>query len=274
MPSFDHPIRQATTSHRRAGSDRGALAFAIAIGLALAATSGAVLSGIGSGAVENLARVTGFGRGEAIEQEQRRQANTMFVLERAVGAVASEIAALQIKGPGQTSRADVPVAARFARIDADIAALRSEIAAVRTAREEILSGTARAGTVDRLAADLQGARIEIADLRSSIDERDGARREEIAAITTRIARIEEVIAARDVTASIPATTHRRRPARAPLAGWTVRSDATGAPIVSHRGATFAALQGLDVPGLGPITAVRQRGDRWEVVTPKGTLVER
>lgn len=271
MTSFDSPLRQVAPARRGTG-DRGALAFAIAVGLALATTGGAVLSGVGSGAVENFARVTGFGRGETIEQEQRRQANAMFLLERTVGAVASEIAALQTRPPG--SRTDVPVAARFAKLDADIAALRSEIATVRAARDEIVSGAARTGTVDRLAADLQGARLEIAGLRTSIDERDGARRDEIAAITARIGRIEEVIAARDVTASIPAPAQRRRAARAPLAGWTVRSDASGAPIVSRRGTTYAALQGLDVPGLGPITAVRQRGDRWEVVTPKGTLLER
>lgn len=224
--------------------DWTALSLFLAVGFALAITGGATLSGAAMGTLQQALRAIDFGR-EAREaaanvaKEQRRQAQSIGKIERVLDNVVAEIATIN-------SRVDV--AGSSAPLRADMHKLNAAIA--------------KDG-------------LEIAGLRSSITEHEKTRREEMTTINKRLDRLETLMTGtgHDLTGSI-----RPRPPMRPrmqrVSNWSVDWAGSEGAVVSGNGETHAVTPGSVIPGVGRVTGVRQRGDRWIVVTEKGIIAQR
>jgi hypothetical protein len=230
-----------SNSHRSAPlpkEDPVAFTFLIAVGLAVAVTSGAALSGFASGAVQDMLRTAGFGQSDLIKSEQQRQAIALAKIEGSLGQVRSEIARL---------------------------AARADAAADARQREAAKSVPATNGRAD----------IELATLRTTIDEHEERNSSALTAVNKRIDWLETLVYSRDATGSaqptVPAT--RRRGAKAKSA-WIVLHAEEGLAVIGGTGGTIDVTPGYVMPELGRVAAIRQRGGRWEVVTEKGTLTQR
>jgi hypothetical protein len=216
--------------------DSAALAFLGAMLLVLALIMGVSMSAAASGSVQDIVRTVKavFGIPDTLAVEQEYQAQVIQTLERRIQAVTADVRGLTSRQ--QINRyQDAAVSDRFATIETDIAALTAEVRTLRAA-----SNATSAVRVDFLEATLvevggglaslrssfdafaEGQRKEIADLaettRNDIAGLAQSTRKDITDITTRIDRIEQTLAARDVTASIPVRKKRvvkkRRPAAA------------------------------------------------------------
>jgi hypothetical protein len=233
-------------------SDLTALTLFIAIGFAVAITGGVALSGAAMGTLQQALRALDFGR-EAREattlvaREQRRQAQSIGKLERVLDNVVSEIATLN-------SRVDVT------------ASVRPEPTRAEPARAEL----------QKLNAAIAKENLEIGALRSSISESEKARREDVSTINKRLDRLESLVtgAGHDLTGSIrPKPIMRPRPQRT-VSNWSVDWAGTEGAVVSGDGGTLAVSPGSVIPGLGRVAGIRQRGERWIVVTDKGVIAQR
>ena len=157
------------------------------------------------------------------------------------------------------------MSARFVELDTQIEMLRAEIAALKM--NQI------ANTADGLAI----ARIDVAGLRSTLDEMAATTRKDISAITKRLDKLESIIESRgDVTASIgsqtkPALPKIKRRAAAAGASWVVEASAEGIAVVKGRSGRFEVREGSTLPGLGRVTGIVQQGGRWVVNTTRGQL---
>jgi hypothetical protein len=201
--------------------DSAALAFLGAMLLVLALVMGVSMSAAASGGIQDLVRSVKavFGAEETLVTEQQRQASVIAVLERRVHDVTAEVG-------GLTSRAhlaryqDAAVSDRFATIETDIAALTAEIRALRTARNEAPADGQREQAA-HLERGLAAAGNDILALRSSLGAYDQAHRKDIADlaqahrkdiadITTRVDRIEQMVASREVTGSVRPVRKKKR----------------------------------------------------------------
>jgi hypothetical protein len=197
--------------------DSATLAVLGAMLLVLALIMGVSMSAAASGGVQDVVRTikAAFGSPDMLAVEQEYQAQVIQALERRIQAVTAEVR-------GLTSRAqvnryqDAATGDRFSTIETDIAALTAEVRALRTARTGV-----SAAQVDFLEATLVEVGGGVMTLRSSFDafaeatRRDIAglaqsTRKDITAITTRIDRIEQTLAQREVTASIPTQPRKRK----------------------------------------------------------------
>jgi hypothetical protein len=228
--------------------DSVAFAFLIAMALAAAVATGASLSGVASGAVQDVLRTAGFGRDSEIKAEQRRQALALAKLENTFGLVRGKVALL-------TSRID----------DTD----RSR----REAAQEALHQASKPAPGE-VAAD-----IDIAALRTSLDEHAERNRNEFSAINKRIDWLEKLVYSQDATGSVqpaaPAPSGRqRRGAQSTQStpGWFVLHAEQGVAVIAGKGGTVDVTPGFVVPELGRIAAIRQQGGRWIVVTDKGMTI--
>jgi len=216
--------------------DPVAFAFLIAMGVAVAVVSGAALSGIASGAVQDVLRTAGVGQNDAIKAEQRRQAMALATIEGSLGLVRGEVAVLA------------------ARADAAADALRHQ-----------------AGKPDPGPSD-----IDVAALRSSIDEHAERNRNALVAVNKRIDWLETLVYRQDATGSVqPATpaAARRRGAKSKSA-WIVLHAQDGVAVIGGSSGAIDVTPGYVIPELGRVAAIRQRGGHWEVVTEKGTITQR
>ena len=223
-------------------SDLTALTLFIAIGFAVAITGGVALSGAATGALQQALRAIDFGRdareaAATVAREQRRQAQSIGKLERVLDTVVAEIATLN-------TRTDV----------GNAAPLRADM--------------------HKLNAAIVKDGIEIAGLRSSISEHEKARRDDVTIINKRLDRLETLMTGHDLTGSIrPKPLPRPRPQRA-VTNWSVDWAGHEGAVVSGEGGTLAVSAGSVIPGLGRVASVRQRGDRWIVITDKGVIAQR
>jgi len=235
-------------------SDLTALTLFIAIGFAVAITGGAALSGAAMGTLQQALHALDFGRdareaAAAVGREQRRQAQSVGKLERVLDNVVSEIATLNS---------------------------RIEVAGRATSRTEPLRPEPTRLELQKLNAAVTKDSIEIGTLRSSINENEKARREDVATINKRLERLESLVtsAGHDLTGSIrPKPIMRPRPQRT-VSNWSVDWAGTEGAVVSGDGGTLAVSPGSVIPGLGRVASVRQRGERWIVVTDKGVIAQR
>jgi hypothetical protein len=76
----------------------------ITLVLAAAVLTGASLSGVASGAVQDMLHTAGFGRNDEILAEQRRHAQSLERIELAVGRVRTDIALLNARIDEATNR--------------------------------------------------------------------------------------------------------------------------------------------------------------------------
>jgi hypothetical protein len=221
--------------------DPVAFAFLIAMSLAAAVVTGGALSGVASGAMQDLLRTAGFGRDSDIQAEQRRQAVALAKVEASLGLARGEIATLNARADG-----------------ADAA--RQE--AVQTKAAETNSG----------AGD---TRIDLSALRNSLDDHEERNRHAFSAVNKRIDWLETLVYSQDATGSVqPAAPPARRRGSQSTSGWFVLHAESGLAVISGKGGTIDVTPGFVIPQYGRVAAIRQQGGRWEVVTDKGTIRER
>jgi hypothetical protein len=222
--------------------DPVAFAFLIAIGLAAAVVTGGALSGVASGAAQDLLRAAGFGRDTAIEAEQHRQAAVLARLDTALGLMRNKVAQL-------AARAD----------EAD--ALRRQTPPTRSTAEAGASGGNDRG-------------IELTALRTSLDAQEERSRNAFGAVNKRIDWLETLVYRADATGSTqgaaPPASAKRRGRQA----WYLLHAEPGVAVISGKGGTIDVTPGFVIPQFGRVATIRQQGGHWEVVTDKGTIRER
>jgi hypothetical protein len=158
--------------------------------------------------------------------------------------------------------------ARLVDLDFEIEVLKAQIAALKAGRPDT------GGWAKSVDDDLATARKEIVGLRSTLDERTTANRNDITALTKRLDKIEAIIAARgDVTASIAPTKHVVAKPKRRVAGssWVVEAAAEGIAVVKGRSGRFEVKEGSILPGLGRVTDISQKEGRWVVNTTRGPV---
>jgi hypothetical protein len=244
IPSRNARMRHPTNSPAK--QDPVAFAFLIAISLAAAVATGSALSGVASGAVQDLLRTAGFGRDTAIEAEQHRQAAVLARLENSLGLTRNKVAQL-------ATRADEADVQRRASSPPPVAA----------------------GETDSRTDDLE---IGLASLRTSLVEHEERNRDAFAAVNKRIDWLETLVYSQDATGSVPgaapgAPGATRRGARK-TSGWYVLHAQEGVAVISGKGGTIDVTPGFVIPQFGRVAAIRQQDGHWEVVTDKGTIRER
>jgi septal ring factor EnvC (AmiA/AmiB activator) len=222
--------------------DKAAIAFLAAVGLALAVTAGVLFSAAATGAVQDLMHAVGFGRTDAIAAEQRRQTAEVIRVRQTVGDLKGAVARLERSHPNLTrelirlqgrveksGQTELAIINRIGTLAADLAALKAEMNAVRSAASEAASHTEAAvaerfakldsemttlrrevtavsldvgetgvdaawrAHVDDLNASLARSGIEIGALRSTLDSREQAYRSELEAQRTNIVAIAQRI---------------------------------------------------------------------------------
>jgi hypothetical protein len=188
----------------------------------------------------------------------------MLGLKKLIADLSVEVDSLNTRV--ETSKPAPDATARLVALDSQIEMLRAEIAALKANQV--------AGSSEGLAA----ARIDVAGLRSSLDEVATTTRKDISALTKRLDKLETIIESRgDVTASIgpasakPALAKMKRRAAAAGATWVVEASAEGIAVVRGRSGRFEVKEGSSLPGLGRVTAITQQGGRWVVNTTRGQV---
>jgi Skp family chaperone for outer membrane proteins len=192
-------MKHQTTGARTTKHDTTALALLGAMFIVLAIVGGASLSAAGTGALQKIVSVIGFGNTSAIEAEQHRQAAVLATLEPMIHSVSADVGAVNKRLNGANA---ATINDRFSAIDADIAALVAEIKSLRQARAvqgESYSWLEPVGHLDS----------SVVALRSSLDEHQATYRKDMGVINKRLDKLEQVLS-RDLTASIPHITPRRK----------------------------------------------------------------
>src|SRR5215475_5617005 len=87
-------MRNQTTVARPSKHDTTALALLGAMFIVLAIVGGASLSAAGTGALQKIVSLIGFGNTSAVETEQRRQAAVLATLESTIYAVSADVGTL------------------------------------------------------------------------------------------------------------------------------------------------------------------------------------
>jgi hypothetical protein len=219
--------------------DSVALAFLIAMGLAVATTTGAALSGMAGGAMQSLMHRVGFGASERIAQIEAAQ-------QRQAAAVA--------------------------RFEASLDQMRRNIADLAQRADRAASAAAR-------RPDSAPNDIALAALRSSFDEQTERTRGAFIAVNKRIDWLETLVYRQDATGSVqpsptpPAPSGRRRGARSGPE-WQVLHAENGVAVIAGKSGAIDVTPGIVVPQLGRVAVIRKRDGRWEVVTEKGTITQR
>ena len=209
-----------------------AFTFLIAMALAAAVVSGASLSGVASGAVQDLLRTAGFGRDSEIRAEQRRQALALEKIEMSFSVVRADVALLN------------------ARVD-DAEKPRPKAANAAPSHFD--------------------GEFDLEALRTSLDEHTERNRNEFSAVNKRIDWIEKLVY-QDATGSVQPATPGRRQGVQSEPGWFVLHAEKGVAVIAGKSGAIDVTPGFLVPDLGRVAAIRQEGGRWVVVMDKGMTI--
>ena len=209
-----------------------AFTFLIAMALAAAVVTGASLSGIATGAVQDLLRTAGVGQDSRNRAEQHRQALALEKIELLVS-----------------------------RARADIALLNARLEDAENLRQQVVS------TGPSLESD-----FELAALRSSLEENAERNRSEFTAVNKRIDWLEKLVYSQDATNAVQPATPAPRQGAQSKPRWFVRHAEKGVAVIAGRGGAIDVTPGLVVPNLGRVAAIRQEGGRWVVVMDKGVTI--
>jgi hypothetical protein len=246
--------------------DSTALAFLIAMGIALATTAGVALtagtgplrSGSGAVAVDN----------DPAAAAPAQPAPDIVRLEDRLEDLLGEVEILKSRPTGSSDPT----------IEDRLKELAEELAQVKADTKRLENGLETASWRDEIGtfrANFANTDIELGKLRASLDERDDSRRHAIADLSRRLDRLERVVASNEETGSIAASAlhHRARPAHSGIAGWSVQDGRFDHAVLAGPTARYSVWPGTIVPGLGRIVSVRERGGRFIVVTDKGTITQ-
>ena len=163
--------------------------------------------------------------------------------------------------------------ASVARIDADIAALKTSVE--HTSKMGMSQFNKTSDRLDRVEKAQAEPAAKLAKLSEAVDKLR----------TASAAAAAAPVAAKDVTGSITpsATAAASAPAAPPrpdvlrlptVEGWVLRDVANGGALIEGRRGVFEVYAGDPVPGLGRVDAIRRQDGRWVVVTSKGLIVAR
>jgi hypothetical protein len=248
--------------------DSTALAFLIAMGIALATTAGVALTA-GTGTLRSATGAVSVDNDPAAAAAPAHEAPDVVRLEDRLEDLLGEIEILKSRPPGSAS--DPTIEERLAQLGEEITEVKADIKRLQTGLETA-SWRDEVGT---FRANFANTDIELSKLRASLDERDESRRHAIADLSRRLDRLEHVVAANEETGSISgsALRHRARPAHSGVAGWSVQDGQFDHAVIAGQGGRYAVWPGTVVPGLGRVVSVRERGGRWVVVTDKGTITQ-
>jgi len=213
-------------------TDPLAFTFLIAMALAAAVVTGASLSGIATGAVQDLLRTAGVGQDSKVRAEQRRQTLALEKIELLIS-----------------------------RARADVALLNARVDDVEKLRQQAVSS---APSVEN--------EFELAALRTSLDEHAEHNRNEFTAVNKRIDWLEKLVYSQDATNSVQPTAPGRRQSARSGPGWFVRHAEKGVAVIAGKGGAIDVTPGFVVPNLGRVAAIRQEGGRWVVVMDKGVTI--
>lgn len=212
--------------------------------------------------------------------------------KRRIGAMAAVVAlatvagalggALATAGVGKlmagdstsASAKDSALEATVARIDADIAALKTSLEqTTRTGATQFSKTSDRLDKVEK--AQVEPA-AKLARLSEAVDKLRTAQASATSAqakdVTVTGSIPQQVAAA---AAPAPAAPPKPEVARMPtVEGWVLRDVANGSALIEGRRGMYEVFAGDPVPGLGRIDAIRKQDGRWVVVTSKGLIVAR
>jgi hypothetical protein len=210
------------------------------VALAAAVVTGASLSGLASGAVQKLPWPAGSRHDSAIMAEQRRQASALEKIEIAV------------------SRAHADVALLNARAD------EAENLHLEPAKSPISPATNSTTGADR--------EFDLGALRSSLDEQTERSRNELRAVNKRLDWLEKIVYGQDAAGPVQLAAPARRPNVRSGRRWFVLHAEKGVAVIAGKGGAIDVTPGFMVPDLGRVSAIRQEGGRWVVVTDKGMMI--
>jgi hypothetical protein len=131
-----------------------------------------------------------------------------------------------------------------------------------------------AGLVERQAMQQSIAQLanDISTLKTSIEIATKTTTTQIGKVAARIEPVPETTASITKPGAAEAKETPLPSPRPPIVpGWSVRQARDGYVLVEGRGELFRVSQGMPLPGLGPVEAIRREGGRWIVVTPKGII---
>ena len=212
--------------------------------------------------------------------------------KRRIGAMAAVVAlatvagalggALATAGVGKlmagdstsASAKDSALEATVARIDADIAALKTSLEqTTRTGATQFSKTSDRLDKVEK--AQVEPA-AKLARLGEAVDKLRTAQASATSAqakdVTVTGSIPQQVAAA---AAPAPAAPPKPEVSRMPtVEGWVLRDVANGSALIEGRRGMYEVFAGDPVPGLGRIDAIRKQDGRWVVVTSKGLIVAR
>jgi hypothetical protein len=248
--------------------DSTALAFLIAMGIALATTAGVALTA-GTGTLRSATGAVGADNDPSAVAEHAPEAPDVVRLEDRLEDLLGEIEILKSR-PANGSL-DPTIEERLAKLGEEIEQLKAETKRLQNGLETA-SWRDEVGT---FRANFANTDIELSKLRASLDERDESRRHAIADLSHRLDRLERVVAANEETGSISGSAlhHRARPAHSAVAGWSVQDGQFDHAVIAGQSGRYAVWPGTIVPGLGRVVSVKERGGRWIVVTDKGTITQ-
>ncbi len=170
--------------------------------------------------------------------------------------------------------------ASVARIDADIAALKTSVE--HTSKMGMSQFNKTSDRLDRVEKAQAEPAAKLAKLSEAVDKL------RTASAAAAVAAAAAPVAAKEVTGSItPPTTAMATAASAPpvppkpdvlrlptVEGWVLRDVANGGALIESRRGVFEVYAGDPVPGLGRVDAIRRQDGHWVVVTSKGLIVAR
>ena len=248
--------------------DSTALAFLIAMGIALATTAGVALTA-GTGPLRSGPAPVEVDNEPAAVAERAQSAPDVVRLEDRLEDLLGEIEILKSRPTGLSL--DPTIEERLKE-------MAEELAQVKADTKRLQTGLETASWRDEIGgfrASFANTDIEIGKLRASIDERDESRRRAIADLSRRLDRLERVVAANEETGSVSGAALRRRPrpAHSGVAGWSVQDAQFDHAVIAGQGVRYAVWPGTIVPGLGRVVSVKQHAGRWVVVTDKGTITQ-
>jgi hypothetical protein len=139
---------------------------------------------------------------------------------------------------------------------------------------------ALAASLGRMRQEMTALTARVAhveSLRASPDEREERSHYALMAVNKRLDWLETLVYSQDVTGSTAlARPHRHGPgpsAHSPP-GWYVLYAEDGVAVISGAGGMIDVTPGFVVPELGLVSQIRRDGNRWVVVTEHGTIRER
>jgi len=236
--------------------DRAAFAFLIAMGLAVAVVTGASLTGLASGALQDVLSAAGFGRDTEMKAEQRRQAFALSKIETSLGLARSDIASLGAYTDSLSARMD------------------------RTTTAGVVEEGAGGPTQDvaKATSNIAGSTLELAGLRTSLEEHEQRNQQQFIAVNKRIDWLETLVYSRDLTGSVqpsatPAPTPARRRHARVKPSWFVLHAQDGVAVIGGRTGTLDVTPGFVIPELGKVMSIEQQSGHWVVVAEKGSIKE-